>query len=315
MSSAPQTTEYVPFRVSTLRGDQKIDFNAYLKINGKYILYVRQGDSFEGNRIKKLKEKKLKQMFLRPDEEDLYRKYLERNIEAAYDKNSGKSITTRAEIIQGAQQNCAEEVFENPGSEKSYVEAKTSVERFVNFLLTENAAFRSIMDVENADASIAHHGVSVATLATLLMQKIDYDNKLVPLVALGGLLHDFDHYHSGLSLSRPISQFSQEEYKRYQQHPSLGAQTLLDRRHVDPVILKIIIQHEEKIDGSGFPNKLREKDLEPGAVIVATANALDRLITFEGMSRQDACKHIMINHLGLYPLDYLRKLTEAVRSL
>ena len=56
--------DYVSIRVSTLRGDQKIEFNAYLKINEKMVLYLRQGDSFEGDRLKRLKEKKLRKRLL-----------------------------------------------------------------------------------------------------------------------------------------------------------------------------------------------------------------------------------------------------------
>ncbi len=37
---------HVPVRVSTLRGDQKVDFDAYIKINEKMVLYIRKGDSF-----------------------------------------------------------------------------------------------------------------------------------------------------------------------------------------------------------------------------------------------------------------------------
>ena len=198
MTSNSEATDYVPFRVSTLRGDQKIDFNAYLRINDKFILYIRRGDSFENVRIKKLKEKKLKQMFLKPEEEHLYRQYIERNIEMAYDKNSGKSITNRAEIIQGAQQSNAEEVFENPASEIAYSEAKANMDKFVNFLQTENDAFQSMMNIENVDQNIAHHGVTVATMSTILMQRLKFDPKQTNLVALGALLHDFDHFHNGL---------------------------------------------------------------------------------------------------------------------
>lgn len=315
MTSKTEATEYVPFRVSTLRGDQKIDFSAYLKINGKFILYVRRGDSFEGVRIQKLREKKLKQMFLRPEEEPLYRQYLERNIEMAYDKSSGASISNRAEIIQGAQQNCAEEVFENPGSAKAYIEAQTSVEKFVHFLLEENDAFRAIMKIENADSNIAHHGVTVATLSTMLMRQLNFDSQQIPLVSLGALLHDFDHYHNGLQLNKPVSQFTPDELKKYHQHPNAGIQALMDKRHVDPLIVKIIAQHEEYINGTGFPNKLRERDLEPASIIVGVANALDRLMTFEGQSRAEACKQLTINQVGLFPLEHIRKLTEAVAKL
>jgi HD-GYP domain-containing protein (c-di-GMP phosphodiesterase class II) len=315
MTLKPESTDYVPFRVSTLRGDQKIDFNAYLKINEKFILYVRRGDSFEGLRIKKLKEKKLKQMFLKTDEEHLYRQYLERNIDMAYDKNSGKSLTNRAEIIQGSQQSNAEEVFENPVSALAYTDAKTNMEKFVNFIQTENEAFQAIMNIENVDQNIAHHGVTVATLSTLLMQRLNFDPKQVNLVALGALLHDFDHYHNGLQINRQITKFTTEELAKYKLHPVAGADAVKDKRHFDPLVIKIILQHEECIDGSGFPYKLKERDLEAGSIIVGAANAVDRLITFEGVPKSQAPKELMISRVGRYPLDHVRTLAEIVSKL
>lgn len=315
MTTKNEATDYVSFRVSTLRGDQKIDFNAYIRINEKMILYVRRGDSFEGLRLKKLKEKKLKQMFLKPEEEHLYRQYIQRNIDMAYDKNSGKSITNRAEIIQGSQQSSAEEVFENPVSAVAYNEAKSNMEKFVGFLQSENEAFQSMMTIENADQNIAHHGVAVATLSTLLMQRLNFDPTKINLVALGALLHDFDHFHSGLNLARPLSQFSPDDLAKYKMHPQNGANAVKDKRHFDPLVLKIILQHEELIDGSGFPNKLREKDIDPGAIIVGSANALDRLITFEGVPRAQAPKELMVKRVGHYPLDYIRTLAEFMSKL
>lgn len=315
MTIKNEATDYVPFRVSTLRGDQKIDFNAYLRINDKFILYVRRGDSFEGLRIKKLKEKKLKQMFLKPEEEHLYRQYLERNIDMAYDKNSGKSITNRAEIIQGSQQSTAEEVFENPVSAVAYNEAKANMDKFVNFIQTENEAFQSMMNIDNVDQNVAHHGVTVATLSTMLMQRIKFDPKQINLVALGALLHDFDHYHNGLQINRPLAQFSPAELAKYKLHPQAGAEAVKDKRHFDPLVLKIILQHEELIDGTGFPHKLKERELEPGSIVVGAANALDRLITFEGIPRNQAPKELMIKRVGHYPLDYIRILAEGVSKL
>ncbi len=310
MTTASDATNYISFRVSTLRGDQKIDFNAYVKINEKFVLYVRRGDSFEGSRLLKLKEKKLKQLFLKPEEENLYRQYLERNIDMAYDKNSGKSITNRAEIIQGSQQTSAEEVFENPASAASYNSAKQNMEKFVGFLQNENEAFQSMMNIENVDQNIAHHGVTVATLSTLLLQKLNFDPKQVNLIALGALLHDFDHHHNGLQINRPLSKFTPQELAKYKNHPKAGAEAVKDKRHFDPLVLKIILQHEECIDGSGFPQKLKERDIEPGAIAVGVANAMDRLVTFEGVPKAQAPKELMIKRVGNYPLEHLKILGE-----
>lgn len=309
------SNDYISFRVSTLRGDQKIDFNAYLRINEKYILYVRKGDSFEGDRIRKLKKNKLREMYIHTDEVALYRQYIERNLESAYDPKSKTDLQSRAEIVQGAQENCAEEVFENPDSALAYQQARNSIEKYTGFLLSENQAFRAIMNVENADQNIAHHGVSVATLAIILMQQINFDPKQIPLVALGALLHDFDHYHNKVPLQIPTEKLTGEDLIKYRHHPRQGAEAIKDKRHIDPLILKIILQHEETIDGSGFPNQLRERDLEPGSIIVGAANAIDRLTTFQGLTRNEARKIFKINYMGLYPLDYIQKLSDLLTTL
>lgn len=308
--------EYLPFRVSTLRGDQKIDFNAYVKVNDKMVLYVRKGDSFEGTRLTRLKEKKLKKMFLKAEDEPTYLKYLERNIEMAYDKNSGKTIENRSEIIQGQQQSNAEEVFEDADNVEAYKSTRDAAEKFVNFLQSEDQAFASMMSISNVDSNIAHHGVTVSTLATMLAKQLNItDPKLTHMIALGSLLHDFDHFHNGLNISRPISSFTPEELVKYKNHPRAGAEAVKEKKHFDPTVIKIIMQHEEIIDGSGFPLGLREKDLEPAVILVGVCNALDRIITFEGTDKKAAHKKLMISKVGAYPLGYLKALGEVMAKL
>ncbi|HEY8270142.1 MAG TPA: HD domain-containing phosphohydrolase [Pseudobdellovibrionaceae bacterium] len=308
--------DYVSIRVSTLRGDQKIDFNAYVKINDKMILYLRRGDSFEGDRLKRLKEKKLKKMFILNDEEGPYREYLQKNIEMAYDEKSGKNINARAEIIQGQQQSNTEELFEDPGNIESYNNTKDAAGKYVQFLLGNSKAVSSIMNITNDDCNIAHHGVTVSTLSVALAQKLGLvDPKKTQLLALGALLHDFGHYESGLSLNRPLAQFNKEETALYKNHPSVGSKKVQDKKHFDPAVINIISQHEECIDGSGFPKGLRENQLDPLAVIISSANALDRMITFEKVPRAEAGKKIMIDQVGHHPLNHIQLLSEILKTI
>ncbi len=306
--------DYVSVRVSTLRGDQKIDFNAYVKINEKMVLYLRQGDSFEGERLDRLKQKKLRKMYILTSEEPLYRRYLQQNIDMAYDTGSGKNINVRAEIIQGAQQANADEVFENPENVESYNNARDAAGKYVQFLMGNTQAVSAIMNIQNSDQSISHHGVTVATLAVALANRMGgIDSKKIQLMTLGALLHDYGHHDSALSLNRPLKSFSKEELALYLQHPQLGAQKIRDKKHFDQTVLHIISQHEEKVDGSG-PLKLNESQQDPLAVIVATANALDRLITYEGVPKNDAPKRLMIQSVGAHPLMQIQHLAEVIKT-
>ncbi len=307
--------EYLPIRVSTLRGDQKIDFNAYVKINDKYILYVRKGDSFEGDRLVRLKEKKVKKMFIVPTEETTYRQYLVRNIEMAYDPKSGKSVEARAEIIQGAQQNHLEEIVDNPGDPVSYNAAKDAAGQFVNFLLNENKAVASMLYIQNTDNSMAHHGVNVATLTLALAQKLQmHENKLNPLLTLGALLHDFGHFHSKVPGSAPMASLSADDTLIYKTHPATGVELVKQQKHFDTLVLKIILHHEECIDGSGFPSKLSEREVEPLSILVSSANALDRLMSFEGLDKKQALKNLTLQHVGRHPLAHIQALTEIINQ-
>ncbi|MFN7727788.1 MAG: HD-GYP domain-containing protein [Bdellovibrio sp.] len=306
---------HVPIRVSTLRGDQKIEFDAYVKINDKFVLYVRAGDSFEGPRLKRLKEKKLKKMFILETAERNYRRYLSSNIDMAYDSTSGKPLETRAEIIHGAQQSNAEQVMENSDSVEAYNEAKEGAARFVQFLTQEDKAVGQILNFENLDKNVAHHGVTVSTLATALAKRLgNTDPKLTQLLTLGALLHDFEHFHSGLDIARPLSQMSEDEHLIYKEHPILGGRKVQTKKHFDKTVLSIIVQHEEYIDGKGWPQGLKESQMDPLSVIVASANAVDRLLTFEGVPRKEVAKRLMLSSLGRYPLQHLQMLGDILNQ-
>ncbi len=314
--SAMSEKQFVPIRVSTLRGDQKIDFDSYVKINDKHLLYLKKGDSFEGERLTRLKAKNLKKLFISIDEETLYRTYLSRNIELAYDSKSGKDLQTRSDIAQGAQQSNSEAIMEDPTNESLYKQAKEDVGRFAEFLQNEGGAFAHIMAMENNDKNIPHHCAAVSTLAIALSKKLgNADASHVQLLALGCLLHDIEHLYSGINIARPIKLFTEVELKAYRKHPIDSVTRVKDKKHFDPIVLNIIAQHEEFVDGQGFPQKLPESKLDPMSVIASSCNALDRLISFEGVPKKSAPRQLIISAVGRFPLQHLQHLSDLMNSL
>jgi putative nucleotidyltransferase with HDIG domain len=308
--------EYLPIRVSTLRGDQPIDFDAYIKINEKHILYLRKGDSFEGDRLKRLKAKNLKKMFIVPENETDYRTYLTRNIDMAFDKGAGKSYQVRGEIIQGRQQSLGEAVMENPDDEKSYTEAKESSGRFIEYLTGEDPhSVNSILNIENIDQNVAHHGVTVSTLSVALAKSLGItDAKKLQLLSLGAMLHDIEHFYSGIFIARPLKDFTADELRLYKNHPSTGAAIAQGKKHFDTTVINIIAQHEEYIDGKGFPNGLVEAKMDPLSIIVASANSYDRLMTFEKVPKKDLAKTLLVSSVGKYPLNHIQSLATIISN-
>lgn len=307
---------FVSIRVSTLRGDQKINFDAYVKINEKMILYLRRGDSFEGSRLQRLKEKKLKKMFIEPNDEGHYREYMQKNIEMAYDDSSGKDVQTRSEIIQGQQQSNIEDVFDDPGQAEAYLNAKDAAAKYVQFLVSNAKGLQAVMSIQNTDKSIAHHGVSVATLSVALAQRLGMtDTKMIQLLSLGAFLHDYGHHDSSIYPRKKTSEMNSDELLLYQSHASDGARKVQDKKHFDQLVLRIINEHEECADGSGYPRGLTESQLDATSLIVSTCNTMDKYMTFDGLSKDEACKKIMLESVGKHPLTHIQNVIEVVKSL
>lgn len=306
---------HISIRLSTLRGDQKIDFDVYVKINDKMVHYLRRGDSFEGVRLKRMKEKKLKNLYILEDAESNYRSYLKTNIESAYDQNSKRDIQTRAEVVHGDQQSRVEDVFEKPEDKLAYEETREASNRYVEFIIKNVDAAEAVMKIENTDKNLAHHGVTVATLAIALSQKLKItEPKANQWLTLGSLLHDIGLHDTAVTFTQPLSQLSPVELATYRNHPQSGIEKVKNTSHFDHPVLKIINEHEECLDGSGFPKHLHEKQLHPLSIIVSSCNALDRLMTFEGISKTEAPKKLMIDQVGKHPLEHIRLIAEIIKS-
>lgn len=307
--------EYTPIRVNTLRGDLQIPFDVYVRVAGKFILYCRQGSSFEGTRLERLKSKKLKEMYVKKDDEIAFGQYLETSIDSAFNKQGGKAWQIRAEVIQGFQQDAAERFLDDPSVEFSFHHMVSSVDRFVNLVKSENEAIPALLAIPNTDRSITHHGVNVSTLATA-MATLDgvKDQKLLTSMALGCLLHDVEHYYSGLDVGGNPADFPEEDKAKFNKHPIEGARRLQNLKLMDGMVLNIISQHEEHIDGTGFPKGLKEKEMDPLVMIVATANAYDRLVRFENLDPKTALKTLFIDKLGSYPLKALQNLQTVLKT-
>jgi putative nucleotidyltransferase with HDIG domain len=109
------------------------------------------------------------------------------------------------------------------------------------------------------------HARRVAVYASRLSQRLGLTPEEVENIWLGGLLHDigkiglsakiFSHTHSRLSADM------QAEVRR---HPKIGAAILKDFDFQTPVI-DFVHYHHEKMDGTGYPYRLKSDQIPLGA--------------------------------------------------
>jgi len=309
-------TDFISFRVSTLRGDQRIPFDAFVKVGGKYILFCREGDSFEGDRLTRLRAKNLKRMYIRRDQTGGFDQYIKENTRRAFEQNKDVAFDQRLQIIQGAIQASTEDLIEELDNQSFFSALIDSVKRFQKFLDENNQCLAGLLNMKNSDFSIEQHGVTVAALSLELTKQLGQAESRpmqLPHLGVGALIHDLEHHYTPITLSKPIAQLSQNEMRVYHRHNVNGANRIKEIYFYDQVTRDIIQFHDEKIDGTGI-NKKKEKDLDPFVFIVSTADTFDQTLTRENLSAKDALKKIMIEKMGVLPLECLKALQEVLKK-
>ncbi len=130
--------------------------------------------------------------------------------------------------------------------------------------------------VEARDVYLAGHQRRVTALTLAMGREMGLSDEELDTLRIAGLLHDIGKvYVPADFLNRP-GILRQEELSVIQMHPEVGYDIL---KHLDqnwPVAV-IIRQHHERMDGSGYPQGLKDRFIVQGARIMAVADVVDAM--------------------------------------
>lgn len=130
--------------------------------------------------------------------------------------------------------------------------------------------------VESRDPYTAGHQRRVSELATAIAREMGRDNEEVEGIRFAAVIHDLGKIHIPAEILSKPGKLSELEYKLIQEHPRAGYDILKDVEFPWP-IAQIILQHHERLDGSGYPQGLKEAEILPGAKIIAVADVVEAM--------------------------------------
>ena len=166
-------------------------------------------------------------------------------------------------------------------------------------LLDNNELMYSLIDIRNLDPYTYEHSLNVAVTSLVMGIGLKMNIKDLIDLAMAALLHDIGKAFISKDIIIKKGPLSFSEYKQMQQHPKRGYDYLKDNKFISAESRVAILQHHERFDGNGYPNRLQGNQISLIARIICIADVYDALLSNRSykqpMSPNEAMEYIMAN--------------------
>ncbi|MCL2698462.1 MAG: HD-GYP domain-containing protein [Oscillospiraceae bacterium] len=136
----------------------------------------------------------------------------------------------------------------------------------------------SINNIRCVDEYLHTHSLNVAFLNGLMAKWLRYDKKRHDELVKTGLLHDIGKLLiPGGILNKP-AKLTKEEFETIKKHSVFSFEMLVNSGIREKPLLLGVLQHHEKLNGSGYPYGLAAKDISDFARITSISDIYDAMI-------------------------------------
>jgi PAS domain S-box-containing protein len=157
--------------------------------------------------------------------------------------------------------------------------------------------------IEDRDPYTSGHSAGVAGLAEAIARTMGFSEDHVTGIYIIGVLHDIGKMAVPVEILVKPGRLSDMEMSLIQIHPQAGYEILKGIEFPWPVALAAL-QHHERMDGSGYPQKLKGDEISLEASILAVADVVDAMTHHRpyrpAFSLQDAVEEIKKGRGSIY---------------
>ena len=172
------------------------------------------------------------------------------------------------------------------------------VEEISASVLRNPNALISLARLKNADEYTYMHSVSVCALMIALARQLGLAEVQVREAGMAGLLHDIGKMLIPEAILNKPGKLTDAEFTTVRGHPEAGNSILLASQTISAMALDVCLHHHEKVDGSGYPHRLKGDEISLFAKMGAVCDVYDAITSDRPYKR------------GWDPAESIRKMAE-----
>ncbi len=273
-------SEYIAITKNALVDDTKIEFDLFLKNNhngrSRYILFCRGNQQFSTELRNELLSKRVEQFYISSKDTDKYLRYQEDNLNQIV-LDSNKSSAQKSGALYQVAKNLTRDILKDPLPTHTIERASVWVGNTITHILENEKTFSTLFGVSSDDYHTHTHSINVSIIGLLFGKYLSLSPTELKCLGTGLLLHDIGKSSLPQDILAKRSDLTDEEFKIIKKHPKAGLKLLEDNNKIDGTSLKVVIQHHENYDGTGYPYQIGGRDIHMFGHIARIVDAYDAM--------------------------------------
>lgn len=176
---------------------------------------------------------------------------------------------------------------------------------------------KDLMDIvkkyEEKDAYTKNHSSRLQYYCLKIARQLRISNDNLENIALSAYFHDLGKINVPDNILNKPGKLTVEEFEKIKKHPEDGY-NMVKETMLRPVA-EIIKQHHERLDGSGYPCGLKEKDILMEARIIAVMDSYDAMTSDRSYRKALAPKEAMKDLWSLSGIKYDKRVVKALEEV
>lgn len=218
-------------------------------------------------------------LYVSEDEYFIYKEYYNIFLEISEKKQEQKHISfeDKTFAIYNNASKVLNDLFLNPEAPANYEATKEVVSNMVLTVQDEEFAIKSMMKIASHDYYIHTHSINVSIYALSLGSFLGISEKFLSSLGEAALLHDLGKSKVNTEIINKNGKLNDEEFQEIKKHSLLGYTIGLKLGIKNRDVLEGIRHHHEKMDGSGYPLRMKGENIPYFARIIGICDIFDAL--------------------------------------
>lgn len=281
IQSKPRWTmenRYQPVEVDMISLDTVCKQEIYIRVSDQFVLFRNARLPFRVEDRQKLKEAGIQTVYVLCDSEKDIKEFFESNLSTIID-SPRVTVQKKAEVLYQCATGIAQDIFNHPENKENIGKSREVVNNTISLMAQSSDAFVRIISLSSHDYYTYSHCVNVMTFTIGLLNSLGVkDPRVLKEVGMGALLHDIGKAKVPLHVLNKPAPLTDEEWVIMKQHPSFGLE-MLHGTNVPERGKTVVVQHHEKLNGTGYPYGLKGDQIPLISQVVSLCDAYDAMTT------------------------------------